>query len=97
MTPERLPVLETARAVEALGEVGVNVQGVIINRILPDSIDQGFWRQHQLPQQEYMAEVDQRFAGGAQYMGELQECAIVGLERLQALSDALIDAGPMIS
>ncbi|HLS17768.1 MAG TPA: ArsA family ATPase [Paenalcaligenes sp.] len=97
MTPERLPVLETARAVEALGEVGVNVQGVIINRILPESIDQGFWRQHQLRQQEYMAEIEQRFAGLEQYKLYLQEDEIIGLERLQALSDALIDAGPMNS
>src|SRR5699024_5539497 len=61
ITPERLPVLETARAVQALTEVGVNVEGVIINRILPESIDQGFWQQHQQRQKEYLAEIEQRF------------------------------------
>lgn len=91
LTPERLPVLETERAVEALTEVGVNVEGIIINRILPETIDQGFWQQHQLRQKEYLADIDARFKNLWRYKVYLQEDEIIGLDRLQTLAAELID------
>src|SRR5690625_3336936 len=94
LTPERLPVLETARAVEALTEVGVNIEGVIINRILPESIDQGFWQQHQQRQKEYLAEIEQHFDRLNRYKVYLQEDEIIGLEKLQALAVKLVGPGP---
>lgn len=94
LTPERLPVLETARAVEALADVGVNVEGIIINRILPESIDQGFWQQHQQRQKEYLAEIEQRFNDLNRYKVYLQEDEIIGLEKLQALAVKLVRPRP---
>lgn len=94
LTPERLPILETQRAVEALLDVGMNVEGIIINRILPETIQQGFWAQHQLRQQEYLATIEQLFQHMQRYKVYLQEDEIIGLEKIQALAIELVDAGP---
>src|SRR5699024_7845582 len=94
MTPEPLPVLETARAVAALTEVGVNVVGVIINRILPETIDQGLWQQHQQRQKEYLGEIEQHFDRLNRYKVKMQEDEIRGLEKLQAQAVKLVGPGP---
>ena len=52
--PERLVIEETARAAEMLGEAGVDVGGLIVNRVLPDGLEGEFYRsrkaqEHDLP------------------------------------------------
>ena len=37
LIPERLPIEETARAIEQLDEAGVKVGGLVVNRVLPDT------------------------------------------------------------
>ena len=44
LTPERLPILETERAVASLGEARIPVAGMIINRVLPDEAEGAFFR-----------------------------------------------------
>lgn len=92
LTPERLPILETKRAVEALHEVGVNVEGIVVNRILPEAVSGGFWLQHQQRQQRYLAEIDTKFAHLPQYRIDLQEDEIIGLAKLSQLAGSFIDA-----
>lgn len=97
LTPERLPVLETKRAVDALTEVGVNVEGIVINRILPDEIAGGFWHQHQQRQQQYLAEIKAEFARYPQYSIELQENEIIGLDQLSKLAGYFISPASDLS
>jgi|SRR5690625_4533454 len=92
LTPERLPVLETKRAVDALLEVGVNVEGVVVNRILPAEVSGPFWQQHQQRQAEYLQEIQTLFGALGQYRVYLQEDEIIGPERLEALATELLDS-----
>ena len=58
---ERLPVEETARAIDLLDEAGVTVGGLVINRILPDTSPDPFLRARHDQEQVYLDEIDRRF------------------------------------
>ena len=60
LTPERLPILETERAVASLGEARIPVAGMIINRVLPDEAEGAFFRARREREQRLMADIDQR-------------------------------------
>jgi arsenite-transporting ATPase len=62
MTPERLVIEETARAVELLGEAAVHVGGVIVNRVLPEGLEGEFYRSRKAQERAYLDEIDRRFA-----------------------------------
>lgn len=63
LVPERLPIEETARALEALDTAGLTVGSVIVNRVLPDTADGEFLAQRRAQQADYLAEIERRFAG----------------------------------
>lgn len=54
LTPERLPILETRRAVAALTATGVPIAGAIVNRILPP-LENGFLRQRRDQEARHLA------------------------------------------
>ena len=39
MIPERLAIEETARAAEQLADTGIDVAGLVVNRVLPDGLE----------------------------------------------------------
>lgn len=44
LNPERLPVEETAKAIDVLGRHGIPVKDLIVNRILPEDAQEPFWK-----------------------------------------------------
>jgi arsenite-transporting ATPase len=60
--PERLVIEETARAVELLAETGVDVGGLVVNRVLPDDLEGEFYRARKAQELVYLEEIDRRFA-----------------------------------
>lgn len=91
LTPERLPVMETERAVRALEEGKIGVAGLLVNRVMPGQVmDNEFWRSRLQQQQQYLADIGQRFAGLPRQHVELQQQDIQGLEALQALARQLV-------
>ena len=58
---ERLPIEETARAIEQLDDAGVTVGGLVVNRILPDTSPDPFLRSRHDQEQIYLDEIDRRF------------------------------------
>ena len=58
---ERLPIEETARALEQLAEVGVTVGGLVVNRILPGASPDPFLRSRHQQEQVYLDEIERRF------------------------------------
>ena len=61
MTPERLPILETDRAVKALEEVRIPVAGVLINRVIPADADGEFLAARRQQEATYLARIEQHF------------------------------------
>jgi arsenite/tail-anchored protein-transporting ATPase len=84
--PERLPILETRRAVDALGRYGIPVTGVVVNRVLPVAADGEFVARRRQREARYLADIDRAFANLPRPRVELQEEDVVGVAALRALA-----------
>ena len=60
---ERLPIEETARAVDTLRAADLHVAGLVVNRVLPEDLDGDFYRSRKAQERLYRAEIDRRFDG----------------------------------
>ncbi len=58
LTPERLPILETARAVATLEEAHVPVAGTLVNRVIPPEADGVFLNARREQEATYLARID---------------------------------------
>ncbi|BES72314.1 TRC40/GET3/ArsA family transport-energizing ATPase [Marinobacter nanhaiticus D15-8W] len=90
LTPERLPILETERAVNSLRGASVPVAGAIVNRLLPDNEDSRFWAHRRERQQRHLDDIDQRLGTMPQLRLPLLEDDIQGLDNLLAFSRHLM-------
>ena len=61
LVPERLPVLETGRAVAALERFHVPVVGLVVNRVLPEGPLGEFLEQRRAQEREYLEQIRSRF------------------------------------
>jgi arsenite-transporting ATPase len=59
--PERLVIEETARAVEQLAETGVDLGGLVVNRVLPDGLEGAFYESRKAQEAIYLEEIERRF------------------------------------
>ncbi|MEZ2720795.1 ArsA family ATPase [Paenalcaligenes hominis] len=91
LTAERLPILETERAVQSLNDIGVNVAGLVINRLLPPQLEGGFWQAHLTRQNNYLQQIEQRLGKLPQHHLWLQEQEIQGAEALEQFAEGLAD------
>lgn len=101
LTPERLPILETERAISALRSAAVPVAGAIINRLLPKTEDNRFWANRSERQQRHLDDIERRLGNIPQLRLPLFADDIQGLESLQVfarhLSIAETGYGPAAS
>ena len=81
--PERLPILETEKAVRALDRFGIPVGAVVVNRLLPDDTEGAFFQQRRDRQTECLAAIDDAFSNYPIYRVPLFESDIVGLAALR--------------
>ena len=62
LIPERLPIEETSRTFRTLTENGIEVGGLIVNRVLPNADEGDFMRARLEQQSEYLKEIKARFS-----------------------------------
>lgn len=62
LVAERLPIEETARAIDQLADAGVTIGGLVVNRVLPATSPDPFLRARHEQEQIYLDEIDRRFA-----------------------------------
>jgi arsenite-transporting ATPase len=86
---ERLPIEETARAIEQLDEVGVKVGALVLNRVLPASTTDPFLAARRKQEQIYLTEIDRRFGAHALVRLPQLESDVYGLAALQRISELL--------
>jgi arsenite-transporting ATPase len=87
--PERLAIEETVRAEELLSETGVDVGGLIVNRILPDNLDGDFYRARKSQESTYLEEIDRRFRRIPRVRVRLLPRDVCGLDSLARISEQL--------
>lgn len=87
--PERLPILETQKAVEALDRYGIPIGAVYVNRVLPESGDGGFLERRRERESEYLDLIDAAFGTRSVHRIPLLETDIHGLDALRRVVAAL--------
>lgn len=60
LNAEKMPILETARAVEMLVKYRIGVGGVVVNRVIPEDAGE-FFRERLAAQEGYLRDIGERF------------------------------------
>lgn len=89
LTPERLPILETRKAVAALDKYGIPVGAVFINRVLPEHAAGEFLARRRERERAYLAEIEHVFAGHPLIRLPLFETDVQGIDALRQVIAAL--------
>jgi arsenite/tail-anchored protein-transporting ATPase len=90
LVAERLPIEETARAIEQLQEAGVTIGGLVVNRVLPATSPDPFLRARHDQEQIYLDEIDRRFAAHLKVRVPQLPSDVHGVETLEQLSHLLV-------
>ncbi len=93
LTPEKLPILETGRAVHSLQQEKLPLAGLVVNRILPDSADGEFLAARRNQEKVHLAQIERDFSALPRYKVPLQATDIQGFAALQHMAALLADAG----
>lgn len=62
LNPERLPILETQKAVDMLHNYGIHVRTLIINKVLPENVEGAFMLERKEAEAPYLETIAKRFA-----------------------------------
>lgn len=90
LTPERLPILETQRAVSSLQESHIPVAGLLVNRVLADKdATTSFWQSRLAQQTDYLQQIEHLFKAIPKQFLALQENDINGISELEKITYAL--------
>ena len=94
LIPERLPVLETRRAVEALERFHVPVVGLVVNRVLPEGPLGEFLEQRRDQERAYLEEIGRHFRGMPTVRVPLFARDVGGLEALREVAGYVLTDVP---
>ena len=87
--PERLPILETRRAVDALDRYGIRILGLVINRVLPEEADGAFLTRRREREAAYLARIRAELAGLDRWTMPLEERDVAGEQALRRVAETL--------
>ena len=90
LVAERLPIEETARAIEQLEEAGVTIGGLVVNRVLPDTSPDPFLQARHDQEQVYLDEIDRRFTKHLTVRVPQLPSDVHGVATLEHLSRVLV-------
>jgi arsenite-transporting ATPase len=83
LIPERLPILETGRAVEALKRFHIPVAGLVVNRILPEGSLGPFLEERREQEGTYLQQIAEQFRALPQVRVPLFRRDVGGLDALR--------------
>ena len=89
LVAERLPIEETARAIEQLKDAGVTIGGLVVNRVLPDSSPDPFLRSRHQQEVIYLDEIEKRFSNYARVRVPQLPSDVHGIKTLEHLAGHL--------
>ncbi|HET9702496.1 MAG TPA: ArsA family ATPase [Vicinamibacterales bacterium] len=89
LVAERLPIEETARAIEQLEEAGVSIGGLVVNRVLPETSPDPFLRARHEQEQVYLDEIERRFKARLKVRVPQLPSDVHGVETLEHIAGLL--------
>lgn len=61
LNPERLPIIETKKAIALLGSYDLKVSTLIVNKVLPEEVDGDFMKERKKHEQQYLDRIEETF------------------------------------
>ncbi len=91
VVPEKLPVVETERAVVTLDRYGIPVGALFVNCVLPADVLGEFWSRRREREAECMERIRLGSSTHPIYLVQLQDNDVVGIDSLQQLSASRLE------
>ncbi len=91
MNPERMVISEARRTYTYLGLFGYAVDAVVVNRVLPDSVTDAYFKRWREIQEEHLATVEAGFADVNIRRLRLFDEEMVGIDKLRIVGQELYD------
>ncbi|UCG87655.1 MAG: ArsA family ATPase [Gemmatimonadota bacterium] len=88
--PERLPILETERAVAVLTKYHIPVGAVFVNRVLPPNLPGEFLAQRSVRESRYLESIERTLGRFPTYRVPLSDADVVGVTALRQLHIAKV-------
>ena len=92
LNPEKLPILETRRALDALTRFDLPVAGIVVNRILPDAQAGAFYEARRSQEAAHLATIDRAFAGLPRIDLPMLASDVNGMDALTTVAGYLTEA-----
>jgi arsenite-transporting ATPase len=89
LNPEKMVISEARRTYTYLGLFGYAVDGVVVNRIIPDTVTDPYFKRWQEVQAEHMEEVERGFVDVDVRRLRLFDEEMVGIHKLRLLAEEL--------
>jgi arsenite-transporting ATPase len=89
LTPERLPIFETERAMQYLEHSGIKVAGVIVNGVIPQAAEGAFMKKRREVQNRYIREIHGKFKEKVLAEIDLLDEDIWGMNNLRRIAEML--------
>ena len=88
LNAEKLPILETERAISLLEKFSIPVGGIVINKVIPQEAGEYFERRREV-QEGYLKDIYQRFSSYRIVSLPLLEMDIQGMSQLNMVADLM--------
>lgn len=92
LIPERLPILETEKAIKLMSSHSLTIGGLVVNKILPNQADGEFLQKRREQEKVYLRMMQERFTEQSIYEVPLLEEDICTLFHLEGFASHLRQA-----
>ncbi|MCP8615472.1 ArsA family ATPase [Salirhabdus salicampi] len=89
LIPERLPIVETEKAIKLMANHELHIKHLIVNKIIPQNVDGEFMEKRRMQEQDYLKQIDNTFIGQEILKMPLFEEDISSIEKLEVFSERL--------
>ncbi|RSD25598.1 ArsA family ATPase [Mesobacillus subterraneus] len=89
LNAERLPILETGKAIDTLHKHGLHVNSIVVNKVIPEDADGRFMELRRTNERVYLEEIQQKFTHQRQLFLPLLEHDISSLDALEQIAGIL--------
>jgi arsenite-transporting ATPase len=92
LNPEKLPILETEKAVQTLEKYGVPTEYLIVNRVLPEQVQDPFLVKRKEQERKYIKNIESIFSNHKKVYIPMLEEDIQGIESLEKVQASLFSS-----
>lgn len=97
VNPEKMVIDEARRTYTYLGLFGYGVDGVVVNRVLPDAVSDPYFERWRAIQKGHLAAIDEAFSDVPRLRLRLFDDEMVGVDRLRVMAAELYgDRDPVL-